>query len=135
MTTIEMLDELIEETKQKMRALKIRMGILHNNKGMEEARILLDKLSDRLALFEYLKGYETRFEEISKAFEKTKHCCPYDNEKCSKTNCFVNGGDCCRRSKEKPEPSDQDGLNPNQVFIDDWLTAENIETRRQEDGN
>lgn len=104
MNTIEMLDDLIEETKQKMRTLKIRMGILHNKQGLEEARTLLDKHSERLALFEYLKGCEARYEEMSKAFEK------------------------------KSEPSDQDGLNPNQVFIDDWLTAENIETRRQEDG-
>lgn len=39
--------------------------------------------------------------ELQKAFDKTEHCCPYDQEKCSKTNCFIIGGDCSRRTKKQ----------------------------------
>lgn len=43
------------------------------------------------------------YDEIAKAFDATEHCCPYDNEKCSKTGCYVIGGFCARRSKEVRE--------------------------------
>lgn len=47
-----------------------------------------------------IKHLQDSLNEVQKAFEATEHCCPYDNEKCSKTNCFVVGGECARRSKK-----------------------------------
>lgn len=47
---------------------------------------------------EWLTDYG-RCERELEFFHKTEHCCPYDNEKCSKTGCYINGGECERRTK------------------------------------
>ena len=65
---------------------------------MSFIKIVSTKKHNRLK--EKYKALRESYEELSKAFEATEHCCPYDNEKCTKTNCFVVGGECARRSKK-----------------------------------
>lgn len=57
---------------------------------------------------EDLIHYLEELSELQKAFDKTEHCCPYDQEKCSKTNCFINGGDCSRRTKKQEQQKERE---------------------------
>lgn len=126
MTTSEVIEELIKDTDQKIKFTKMRISIPHGNKGLQEAREELEKLKERRVHLLVLQNLEENHRALEKMIEDTEPCCPYDNEKCTKTGCFMNGGPCSRRTKQK-EPTEQDGLNPQQVYIDDWMAEEHIE--------
>lgn len=87
MTLEEYLNYFTKENLENTKYGAIEYGFL---KELEALRVEYEEL-------------KVSFDEISKAFEATEHCCPYDHEKCSKTNCFVVGGGCARRSKKARE--------------------------------